>query len=178
MLIFGRFPFCRSFGDILDRYSCKIFKDYNKIPWRRKWQPTPVFLSGKSHAQRTLVAYSPKGCKESSDMTERLSTHTYTDTNTHPLPHMFTFFCFYFPPFFLLMWTFKFLSLQFSSVTQSCLTDFLWPHELQHARPPCPSPTPGVHANSSPSSQWCHPAVSSSVVPFSSCPYIGRAACT
>ena len=41
---------------------------------------------------------------------------------------------------------------------------------LQHTRPPCPSPTPGVHSNSRPSSQWCHPAISSSVVPFSSCP--------
>jgi len=46
----------------------------------------------------------------------------------------------------------------------------LRPHELQHARPPCPSPTPRVHSNSCPSSQWCHPAISSSVVPFSSCP--------
>ena len=44
------------------------------------------------------------------------------------------------------------------------------PHELQHARPPCPSPSPGVHLNSRPSSRWCHPAISSSVVPFSSCP--------
>ena len=43
-------------------------------------------------------------------------------------------------------------------------------HELQHARLPCPSPTPGVHSNSCPSSHWCHPAISSSVVPFSSCP--------
>ena len=60
----------------------------------------------------------------------------------------------------------------FSSVQFSCsvVSDCLWPHELQHARPPCPSPTPGVHSNSCPSSQWCHPAVSSSVVPFSSCP--------
>ena len=43
-------------------------------------------------------------------------------------------------------------------------------HESQHARPPCPTPTPGVHSNSCPSSQWCHPAISSSVIPFSSCP--------
>ena len=57
---------------------------------------------------------------------------------------------------------------QFSSVAQSCPT--LWPHESQHARPPCPSPTPGVYSNSCPSSRWCHPAISSSVVPFSSCP--------
>ena len=54
-----------------------------------------------------------------------------------------------------------FVSVQFSSVAQSCLT--LWPHELQHARPPCPSPTPGVHSNSWPLSRWCHPAISSSL---------------
>ena len=60
------------------------------------------------------------------------------------------------------------LRLQFSSVAQSCPT--LWPHESQHARSLCPSPTPGVHSDSHPSSQWCHPAISSSVVPFSSGP--------
>ena len=57
---------------------------------------------------------------------------------------------------------------QIRSVTQLCLT--LRPHESQHARPPCPSPTPGVHPDSRPLSQWCHPAISSSVFPFSSCP--------
>jgi len=50
------------------------------------------------------------------------------------------------------------------------MSDSFRPHELQHARPPCPSPTPGVHSDSCPSSQWCHPGISSSVVPFSSCP--------
>ena len=59
------------------------------------------------------------------------------------------------------------VSVQFS---RSVVSDSLWPHESQQARPPCPSPTPGVHSNSCPSSQWCHPAISSSVVPFSSCP--------
>ena len=54
--------------------------------------------------------------------------------------------------------------------SRSVMSNSLWPHESQHARPPCPSPTPGVHPDSSPSSQWCHPAISSSVVPFSSCP--------
>ena len=58
-------------------------------------------------------------------------------------------------------------SVQFS---HSVVSDFLWPHELQHARPPCPSPTPRVHSDSRPLSQWCHPAISSSVIPFSSCP--------
>ena len=50
------------------------------------------------------------------------------------------------------------------------MSDSLRPHEPQHARPPCPSPTPGDYSNSSPWSWWCHPAISSSVVPFSSCP--------
>ena len=60
----------------------------------------------------------------------------------------------------------------FSSVQFSCsvVSDSLQPHESQHARPPYPSPTPGVFSNSRPSSRWCHPAISSSVVPFSSCP--------
>ena len=53
---------------------------------------------------------------------------------------------------------------------RSVVSDSLQPHESQHARPPCPSPTPGVHSDSCPSSQWCHPAISSCVVPFSSCP--------
>ena len=62
--------------------------------------------------------------------------------------------------------------LPFSSVqfSRSVLSDSLQPHESQHARPPCPSPTPGVYSNSCPSSQWCCPAISSSVIPFSSCP--------
>ena len=58
-------------------------------------------------------------------------------------------------------------SVQFS---RSVMSDSWRPHESQHTRPPCPSPTPGVYPNSCPSSQWCHPAISSSVVPFSSCP--------
>ena len=59
-----------------------------------------------------------------------------------------------------------------SSVQFSCsvVSDSLWPHEQQHTRPPCPSPTPGVHPNPCPLSRWCHPTISSSVVPFSPCP--------
>ena len=58
-------------------------------------------------------------------------------------------------------------SIQFG---HSVVSDSLRPYESQHTRPPCPSPTPGVHSNSHPSSRWCHPTISSSVVPFSSCP--------
>ena len=63
-------------------------------------------------------------------------------------------------------------SVQFSSVqfSRSVVSDYLWPHEPQHARPPCSSPTPRVHPNPCPLSQWCHPTISSSVVPLSSCP--------
>ena len=53
--------------------------------------------------------------------------------------------------------------------SQSVMSDSLQPHELQHAKLPCPSPTSGVYSNSCPSSRWCHPTISSSVVPFSSC---------
>ena len=58
-------------------------------------------------------------------------------------------------------------SIQFS---RSVVSDSLRPHESQHTRPPCPSPSPGLHSNSHTSSRWCHPAISSSVIPFSSCP--------
>ena len=54
--------------------------------------------------------------------------------------------------------------------SRSIMSDSLWPHELQNARPPCPSPTPRVDPNPCPLSQWCHPTISSSVVAFSSCP--------
>ena len=63
-------------------------------------------------------------------------------------------------------------SIQFSSAqfSRSVVSDSLRPHESQHARPPCPSPTPRVYSNSRPSSRWWHPVISSSVLPFSSCP--------
>ena len=76
-------------------------------------------------------------------------------------------------------WGFCFLPISFGSWTKqltcsvqfsrSVVSDSLRPHGLQHARPPCPSPTPGVHQNSCPLSRWCHPTISSSVIPFSSC---------
>ena len=128
-------------GDSVQRtyLQCRRLKFHpwvSKIPWRRKWQPTSLFLPGKSQGQRSLVGYSPWGRK-------RVAQDLVTS------------------------------SVQFSSVqfSRSVMSDSLWPHESQHARPPCPSPTPGVHSNSCPSSLWCHPAISSSVVPFSSCPH-------
>ena len=64
-------------------------------------------------------------------------------------------------------WKVGLISVQFSC---SVVSDSLRPHEPQHARPPYPSPTPRIHPNPCPSSQWCHPTVSSSIIPFSSCP--------
>ena len=63
--------------------------------------------------------------------------------------------------------SFKLHSVQFS---RSVVSNSLQPHESQHARPPCPSPIPRIYSHSCPSSQWCHPAITSSVIPFSSCP--------
>ena len=62
------------------------------------------------------------------------------------------------------------LNITLYQFSRSVVSDSLRPHELQHARPLCPSPPPRVHSDSRPSSQWCHPAISSSVIPFSSCP--------
>ena len=65
---------------------------------------------------------------------------------------------------------FIYLLIRSDQISLSVVSDSLRPHESQHTRPPCPSPTPGVHSDSCPSNQWCLPAISSSVVPFSSCP--------
>ena len=126
-----------------------------KIPWRRKWQPTPILLPEKSYGQGTLVGYSPWGHKKS-DMTEWLHFHFHFEMGK-TLDRTD----------WLGSGTVQFSSFQFS---HSVVSDSLRPHESQHARPPCPSPTPRVHSDSRPSSPWCHPAISSSVVPFSSCP--------
>ena len=91
------------------------------------------------------------------------------------LSHRFLMSLSFFPPnlaFCCLFWWDDFHYSIFSSVqfSRSVMSDSLRPHESQHTRPPCPSPTPRVHSDSRPLSQWCHPAISSSVFPFSSCP--------
>ena len=92
----------------------------------------------------------------------------------HHLPHSFSpiKFLYHFLREVLIRYIVQFKTVLKCSVQFSCSvagTDFLRPHESQHTRPPCPSPAPGVHSNSYPSSRWCHPAISSSVVPFFSC---------
>ena len=82
-----------------------------------------------------------------------------------------SFFFFKFPTqLFFAFWLENLIHLHSVQFSCSVVSDSLRPHESQHARPPCPSPSPGVHSNSHPLSWWCHPAISSSVIPFSSCP--------
>ena len=85
----------------------------------------------------------------------------YSKSSEHPSPHIVKTFFLWCELYDLLS------SVQFS---RSVVSNSLRPHESQHARPPCPSPTPGVHPDSRPLSWWCHPAISSSVIHFSSCP--------
>ena len=96
----------------------------------------------KFHGLRSLVGYNPWGQKES-DTTEQLHSLIFLSKAS---PHYSVQFC------------------------HSVVSNSLRCHEPQHTRPPCPSPTPRVYPNPGPSSRWCHPAISSSVVPFSSCP--------
>ena len=163
-----------------------------KIPWRRQWQPTPVFLPGESQGQRSLVGYSPWSHKES-DTTEQLSNkllqHSFL-LSPHP--------GIVFGGFGVLgaLWVsggseiasavlrinasilsgavFQFAGEFFSSpfpavtafqFTRLVVSNSLQPHELQHTRLPCPSPTPRAYSNSW--NRCCHPAISSSVSPFS-----------
>ena len=126
-----------------------------KIPWRRERPPTPVFWPGEFHG-----LCSPRGPKES-DTTEWLS-HTTSPREKNMKKNAYV--CMY-------HWVTLLYSSNYSvQFNHSVVFDCLWPHEVQHAGPPCSSPTPRVHPDSHPSSQWCHPAISSSVVPFSSSP--------
>ena len=104
-----------------------------RFPWRRKWQPTPVFLPGKPHGWRSLAGYSPEGRKK-----------LYTTEQLH-----FIFQRVYHGAQGLPRWC------SVSSVAQSCPT-FFGPQGLQHPRLPCPSATPRACSNSCPSSWWCH----------------------
>ena len=95
----------------------------------------------------------------------RISRHSRTSVQLHTESHFLLYLCLGTP-------TWQEILCSLSSNPQfshSVLSDSFWPHGLQHARLPCPSPTPGANSNSCPSSQWCHPTISSSVVCFSSC---------
>ena len=118
--------------------------------WRRKWQPTLVFFPGESQGLGAWWA-AVYGVAQSQTQLKQLSS---TSSSSDACDYNF-----------LVSYP-DISSVQFS---HSVMSDSLQPQELQHARPPCPSPTPGVHTNSCPLNWWCHPAILSFVVPFSSC---------
>ena len=170
-----------------------------KIPWSRKWQPAPVCLPGRFHGQRSPWVTVHGVRKELDTLSYWACTHTHTHTHTwwklagyffktlaktafqnsmwhfHSLPSgaLIT-------PFAIISKYSHILSVIILYIRMICLSSVqfsflvvsnsLRPHESQHSRPPCPSPTPGVQSNSCASSWWCHPAISFSVIPFSSCP--------
>ena len=121
------------------------FSTFSNSTPRYLWQKTHTFVLGSMHINQSSIVIKQKNSYNSRkhvSITWCISTMKY------------------------------YIILIFSSVQFSCsvMSDSLWPYESQHARPPCPSPTLGVHSDSHPSSLCCHPAISSSVVPFSSCP--------
>ena len=171
--------------------QCRNYKRHGfdpwvrKIPWKRAWQPTPVFLPGGAwrapvlrltvgddwvtgHSMpqplSAIVSFQQKissfwwNCMASESFLPHSSFQHDGGTEVSQCQQ------------FLSRWqtdsSGQLGSVQFS---RSIVSDSLRPHGLQHARPPCPSPTPGVHSNLCPLSQWCHPTISSSVIPFS-CP--------
>ena len=151
-----------------------------KIPWRRKWQPTPVFLPGEFHGQRSLAGCSPWGHKQS-HMTEWLR-HTqhlhYYSTSYHVCYYYIWVYCLLGFPYFtdgfvlhyltflsLVEWRYlifssgylAYLIIKSVPFSHSVMSNSLQPHGLQHASLPCPSPTPRTCPNSCWLSQWCHP---------------------
>ena len=129
-----------------------------KILWRRKQQPTPVFLPGESHGQTSLKCYSLWGHKE-------LDTIKWLRSSIMPLIIFNVFLQSNILEIYFLVYynIFLIVLLLFS------LSDSLRPHGLQHARLPCPLPRPRAFSSSCPLSWWCHPTISSSVIPFSFC---------
>ena len=121
------------------RCPCDLW--VKKIPQRRKGQTAPVFLPGKFMDRGAGWATIHRVTKSQTQLNRLSMQARRSDRDL----------------------------IRSDQISRSVVSNSLRPHESQHARPPCPSPTPGVHSDSRPSSQWCHPAILSSVVPFSSC---------
>ena len=163
---FSYFRLFHEKGKVVHSRPCQKLKWSQHFPRRRRWHPTPVLLPGKSHGWRSLVGCSPWG-RWGSDTTERLHFHfslwCIGEGNGNPLQCS----CLENPRHRGAWWAAVY------GVTQS-RTRLKWLSSLaaglQHARLPCPSPSPQVCSNSCPLSRWYHPTISSPAVPFSSCP--------
>ena len=154
-------------------YSNNICTDFpilfTQVPWESDWEDIAIlFLSLRiwdsvwmnSHYQNVVE----RELEPSFSHVRRINTLNKIDLNPYHVPAIILGTRNTAVP--KLTKIFPFHGVQFSF---SVVSDSLWPHESQHTRPPCPSPSPWVHPNSCASSRWCHPAISSSVVPFSSC---------
>jgi len=138
-------------------WNCKIIGEIGDI-WRN--------ISISSHNLcifKLFQSFFNKDFKYTKILKEWCSKHTYIDLIDSIINNLL--YLLYHISVFAIIYIYIYLC-----VVQWVMSNSLWPHESQHARLPCPSPTPRVSPNSCPSSQWCHPAISSSVVPFSSYP--------
>ena len=132
---------------------CNFDPRVRKIPWRRKWQPSPVFLPGKSHGRQSLVGYCQWGLNEL-DTTERLHFHfKYPRSSEYLLNFLLKTKTFGYWGFKGTMKRNSTIQIKSDQISHSVVSNSLRPHESQHARPPCPSPTPGINSDSCPSSQ-------------------------
>ena len=133
-----------------------------ELPWgqRKPWGAVPVPYRVTSPGNVLFL------------LIQRLWSLDELDEQRQILPFVVLLFSALFRSTFQMHYSTVLNTLQVSSVqfSRSVVSDSQRPHEPQHARPPCPSPTLGVHSNSCPYSQWCHPAISSSIIPFSFCP--------
>ena len=141
----------------------KISAACSRMSWNARYWKQPSLWGSSSHRERShgdvLVHSLRWGLQSQCQLPDMPVGKPWWDIQYQPLSDAAT-------------WASWAKTAQFSSVqfSPSVMSDSLRPHESQHARSPCPSPTPRVYSNSCPSSWWCHPAISSSVVPFSSCP--------
>ena len=134
--------------------------------WRRQWHLTPVLLPGKSHGRRSLVGSLHKTPKKQGS--ESFQSGEHMKNWGEWLAHRQYESCALFPHTLPYTWLWSGCSWVFNSVqfSHSVASDSLGPHGRQHVRLPSPSPTPRAYSNPCPLSRWCHPTISSSVVPF------------
>ena len=151
---------------------CRFNPWLGKTPFKRKCQLIPVFSLGQWDTPMDRGAWRPTFHKVAKSWTRlnyitlTILTQKYTHTHTHTHTHTPSMAWAKQPIWSLSSDT----QIRSDQISRSVASDSLRPHESQHASPPCPPPTPGVHSDSRPLGQWCNPAISSSVVPFSSCP--------
>ena len=154
--------------DVVPIYNGILLSHRKIMPFAATWLDLEIIILSKSDKRKINTIWYPLfvECKIWHKWTYLWNRNRLTDTENRPLATKLG------AGWGGTKWEFgvsRCKLLYIDQISCSVVSDSLWPHESQHARPPCPTPTPGVHWDSRPLSQWCHPAISSSVVPFSSC---------